>query len=592
MAGNKEAALIEWVNTFPLDTKVETLLELTDGYVLNQMLGNLDRQYLASNLEKNTAPSKWLSKKQNLEAVYKSLLKYIRNNCQDFGSVTLDNTPNFNAIAENSDIEETIKLLTIMLVAAISGPNQAKYITDIQALSTPSGIAIMQIIQKMQEMDQHASGTETPLEDTEKPSRLTHDAELAAEEERASLLAEHAALKKRYADHITRFEILQDSHQELLSKQEETVSELRSLKASNSGDLADYVEEMRTEIQRRDELIASQEAQIEDNRRTRERQEKELSTMRPAYEKVRILEDAVQELRNENATLSKKANMVDNFQRKLESQSGIEKENTKLREQIDTYQENQKFFDETVQENSKLKASVNEYQKRFHSYEREYLDLSNEKKMLEEGVRRREAEISTLNEQKLHDERFISDLQESLATGGGQPAYPSTPTAQAGSVMTLDKELDESHETTNYALENSRLKAELQLIKNSEGSSDADLHNKLVDAEARYNDLEQRFNQLTQSVPADGAALKEQNEKQRSQLVDLQRRLKIAEENTADGQKALMKNVLRENAMMSTAWYDLTNRLQSNHVVLQRRQEAPRSWLNKQRQMVNATPRR
>lgn len=39
--------------------------------------------------------------------------------------------------------------------------------------------------------------------------------------------------------------------------------------------------------------------------------------------------------------------------------------------------------------------------------------------------------------------------------------------------------------------------------------------------------------------------------------------------------------------MITTAWYDLTSRLQSNHVVLQRRADAPRSWLNKQRQMVN-----
>jgi hypothetical protein len=41
--------------------------------------------------------------------------------------------------------------------------------------------------------------------------------------------------------------------------------------------------------------------------------------------------------------------------------------------------------------------------------------------------------------------------------------------------------------------------------------------------------------------------------------------------------------------MITTAWYDLTSRLQSNHVVLQRRHDAPRSWLNKQRQMVNGT---
>jgi len=54
----------------------------------------------------------------------------------------------------------------------------------------------------------------------------------------------------------------------------------------------------------------------------------------------------------------------------------------------------------------------------------------------------------------------------------------------------------------------------------------------------------------------------------------------------------MIKNLTRENALIATAWYDLTSRLQSNHVVLQRRQDAPRSWLNKQRQMVNATPRR
>lgn len=49
----------------------------------------------------------------------------------------------------------------------------------------------------------------------------------------------------------------------------------------------------------------------------------------------------------------------------------------------------------------------------------------------------------------------------------------------------------------------------------------------------------------------------------------------------------IIKNLQRENAMITTVWYDLTSRLQSNHVVLQRRHDAPRSWLNKQRQMVN-----
>lgn len=49
----------------------------------------------------------------------------------------------------------------------------------------------------------------------------------------------------------------------------------------------------------------------------------------------------------------------------------------------------------------------------------------------------------------------------------------------------------------------------------------------------------------------------------------------------------IIKTLQKENAMITTAWYDLSSRLQSNHVVLARRQDAPKSWINKQRQMVN-----
>lgn len=59
---------------------------------------------------------------------------------------------------------------------------------------------------------------------------------------------------------------------------------------------------------------------------------------------------------------------------------------------------------------------------------------------------------------------------------------------------------------------------------------------------------------------------------------------------TQAAQDAIIKNLEKENALISSAWYDLTSRLQSNHVVLQRRHDVPKSWLNKQRQMVNGMP--
>jgi protein HOOK3 len=45
-------------------------------------------------------------------------------------------------------------------------------------------------------------------------------------------------------------------------------------------------------------------------------------------------------------------------------------------------------------------------------------------------------------------------------------------------------------------------------------------------------------------------------------------------------------NLRRENNLIATAWYDMTTRLQSNTVVLQRRSEAPKSWLGRQRAVV------
>ena len=51
--------------------------------------------------------------------------------------------------------------------------------------------------------------------------------------------------------------------------------------------------------------------------------------------------------------------------------------------------------------------------------------------------------------------------------------------------------------------------------------------------------------------------------------------------------KQQIENLKRENKLLASAFYDLSSRLQLNNVSLQRRSEAPRSFLNKQRLLVN-----
>ncbi len=38
---------------------------------------------------------------------------------------------------------------------------------------------------------------------------------------------------------------------------------------------------------------------------------------------------------------------------------------------------------------------------------------------------------------------------------------------------------------------------------------------------------------------------------------------------------------------MTSAWYDITSRMQSDAVIVQRRGDAPKSFLNRQRRLLN-----
>lgn len=51
----------------------------------------------------------------------------------------------------------------------------------------------------------------------------------------------------------------------------------------------------------------------------------------------------------------------------------------------------------------------------------------------------------------------------------------------------------------------------------------------------------------------------------------------------------LVDNIKRENKMIASMYHILAERLQMDNVVLQRRAEAPQSWMNRQRKLVDPT---
>ncbi|KAH0527593.1 hypothetical protein TsFJ059_002577 [Trichoderma semiorbis] len=169
----------------------------------------------------------------------------------------------------------------------------------------------------------------------------------------------------------------------------------------------------------------------------------------------------------------------------------------------------------------------------------------------------------------------------------------------------LTNELEQLREETSFITnERDALKSQLieALLANDKLRKDSDEGKDLQDAAGSSTDGDgsEAAKKAAEKVEKLRERLIQRNqqlEKSEQERLELQARLKAAQlGEISAAQKAasdhIIKNLQRENALIATAWYDLTSRLQSNHVVLQRRHDAPKSWLNKQRQLVNATSRR
>jgi protein HOOK3 len=246
-------------------------------------------------------------------------------------------------------------------------------------------------------------------------------------------------------------------------------------------------------IEECESLIEAQELKIEDNRIATERQGRELAA-RPSAERIEEINDELRMLKVENASLTKKANTVDHYKRKLESVKITEDDNKRLRENLDTLQSNQAFFDEAIADRDQATNTVLEYRKQFEQYENREVDFEVQIRTLREELRNRDSEVELLKSKADHDEEFISDLQEQIRNGDRALLSPDSPVDEA-SHMTLEEELA----SPSYDLELSKFKSLSQTLKssNAEGSVTA-LRFELEESEKIRKRLEKSLQDLTE----------------------------------------------------------------------------------------------
>ncbi|RKF73408.1 putative m protein repeat protein [Golovinomyces cichoracearum] len=675
------------VNTFPLDTEVNSVRDLCDGTILSKMIGIISPDYAVHDLVPNPGSAKWLNNKKSLEAVYRSLLRYIGDKCPNLDSIVHESKVDLNAIAEQKDEQETIKLLTIFLLAVMEGPSNRDYIN---LITTKLDISAQEEIKKVILEANSLSLTSVKfnkLSAKEYPSTSSQHLDLSTEEKYAALLTENENLKRKYADFMTRFERLTRSHEELIQHSNHLDVRLDHVTDYNGYDRSDLKKTHDKHIEELEDIIASQEQELEVGRVLQERQNREIASLRPAVARLTEYQDELKEVKMENLNLVKKANMVDHYLKKLENHTLLQRENSELREKIDLLDENQKDYDKVHEENLRYKKTAAEYGSRFQQQELHIVELSTQKNALKQEVQILNEKIFELNERQQHDEKFINDLQEQMRTSA--QICPDSPTISKRG-LSLEDELKQVEEMPNDTLDISTSKNETKIKQQSIANVQlAQLNIDLAESERAKKQLEKLYRELlekytteqqsnsllrispsekneslehlrklyletSQELTVTKAALAriqseslvvddellENNElaaaavSSKSPLAfkdlsltndlaevseehrlyhrpsetlkeltaqDIKQKNKLSQENSPNEEKAslkyeslqvklesMLRNLMRENALIATAWFDLTNRLQSNHVVIQRRHDMPRSWLSNQRHIVTS----
>ncbi|KAI1657471.1 hypothetical protein F4813DRAFT_360128 [Daldinia decipiens] len=219
--------------------------------------------------------------------------------------------------------------------------------------------------------------------------------------------------------------------------------------------------------------------------------------------------------------------------------------------------------------------------------------------------RQLERQLESTNQKLADKERALLELQGDFnaVEKSSQEALAELKRTDGMLAISLRAELEaerNKHKLLREEFENQRSQLLTAFIEKDQLRREAEVANREMQRAAdglSVNTDSAKQSEKMEKLRARYKQLQQQYEQSDVKNRELERTLKAVRAGSEAGvQKArtdqIIKNLQRENAMISTAWYDLTNRLQSTHVVLQRRQEVPRSWLNKQRQMVNATPRK
>ncbi|KAL8911400.1 MAG: hypothetical protein Q9172_007680 [Xanthocarpia lactea] len=697
---DRQTALLEWVNSFTLSEDVESLSELTDGYILWDILRDVDPTFFTTSLPQTRgSTTKWIPRYENLKYLHKTLASYISEEC---GQVLY--APHagdgLQAIAKDASLQEFLKLFQLILQATICSPRQQEYILKMLSLTAATQASLKKVIEDTEDPEQ--AGGQQDGADTD-PSSFMLDPELVLEERYGKILAENELLlqeRKDYQGQIRemddRLVRLQESYNLVKQDLTEAQDQLKMNASVRNGTESRSVKELQLHIQQQENDFADQESRMAKQDRKLEAALKKVANLEASTnsltQKARDAQDELDEIKREKDACARKANTADKFKQQLQASK---KENNSLRSRLEDYQKEDADFENLRHENVGLQTQIEEFEKLVPRIEEDNAESFRIRGQLQLDIEALHKDLSSVRKQHKQALATITELKqrvrsssvssvgshdnvdleaeftglankqaaerEVVSTNETQVKHLTNTIVEKNSTIeSLQRQLDEAndHDTGRKESEpeygiptldgiaqpahslismDGNILDELKDLRNEVKRLQKELHARSLDQNAPLPDhpkLTPEIRDLVAEVIGgsktvdDNAAAQEwcRNaiaegreriieaqktvEQQKSTIASLEERLKNAESNAAAGAKKVQEEKVplpdftelhslreqisflkRELRLMSSAFHSLNERHQYDGMTVQRKSEAPSSWLGKQRRLVEGNLR-
>ncbi|KAF0432304.1 hook-domain-containing protein [Gigaspora margarita] len=496
------SALLAWVNTFDkLSHTASTVNDLADSTILTEVVCTIDNKFFK--LTNDTRENSWVQRLKKLEQMHQLIMHYYET-VLGVPTMNLD-APNLKSIARDGNLEETIKLWSLILTLAVRSTNNDVYIEKIQSLTPQSQQGLMVSIERI--MSRLGDPT---VQHHVRPSTINHDNEInKAHEEYMKLVAEKDTLAKTYSTLMEEHTELSSRYDDLQVSNDELRQRLREMESGKDLHWRAEIDKLRHDLSRSENQRHETELLVDRcNVQINDLTKKNMDLIEQA-DRAMILSDQVDELKHTADKLKKSEAVCEKYRKKLEETADIRRTLKAMEQENRQLVERNQMVEDEYRKVAGYKSLMENYKKQIDALQVEKAELITQNHKLEFENKHMRSKIEAYEVAHARDMETIHLLEDrvrEMELGDGERLQlEEDKTEEERNIVSIGDEMSDAakgNTMTSLRLKVIELEREIARLregKPADGNSDAELlilQNMLEDANRAKNKLQKDYDKV------------------------------------------------------------------------------------------------